>query len=57
MQKKFYVSKTPEQGGMAAPEMDRFRRIEKLNALLAVGWEIKGFEETSEGSCFLLEKQ
>ncbi|MBR1724081.1 MAG: hypothetical protein IJ723_03570 [Ruminococcus sp.] len=56
MQKKFYVSKNPAEGGMAAPEMDRFSRIEKLNAMLEMGWVIKGFEQTGEGSYFLLEK-
>ncbi len=57
MQKKFYVSKNPAEGGMAAPELDRFTRIEKLNAMLEMGWTIKGFENSDEGSYFLLEKQ
>lgn len=56
MQKKYYVSKTPAVGDMAAPEMDRFSRIEKLNAMLEVGWVIKGLLNDEQGTYFLLEK-
>lgn len=56
MQKKFYVSKNPMEGDMTAPEMDRFSRVEKLNSMLNVGWVIKGFKQSDEGSYFLLEK-
>lgn len=55
MQKKFFVSRNTVEGSMAAPEMDRFSRIEKLNAMLQVGWVIKGFENDEKGSYFLLE--
>ncbi|MCD8095976.1 MAG: hypothetical protein LUE12_07615 [Ruminococcus sp.] len=64
MQKKFFISKNSDSisnaSRVCAPELDRFRRIEKLNLMLANGWEIKGFENSendSTGSYFLLEKR
>lgn len=56
VQKKFYISRIPAGGGAAVPVMDRFSRVEKLNSMLSVGWVIKGFNDSAEGSYFLLEK-
>lgn len=53
MQKKFYVSKSSEG---AAPNYNRFSRIEQLNYLISQGWIIKEFINDSEGSFFLIEK-
>lgn len=45
MEKIFYVTKNG-----AAPDMNRFARIEQLNRLLELGWSIKSYvnEESSE---------
>lgn len=55
MIKKFFISQN--SADQSAPQLDRFQRIEKLNAMLLVGWVIKGFQSDSAGSYFLLEKQ
>lgn len=56
MHKKYYISKNLANVDTAVPEMDRFARIEKLNAMLKVGWVIKGVQNDEEGTYFLLEK-
>lgn len=55
MTKKFFISKA-EKSASDAPDLDRFQRVEKLNEMLAVGWQIKGFYNEVEGSYFVLEK-
>ncbi|MGN0633347.1 MAG: hypothetical protein ACI4JW_05710 [Oscillospiraceae bacterium] len=55
MTKKFFISKA-EKSASDAPDLDRFQRVEKLNEMLAVGWQIKGFYNEAEGSYFVLEK-
>lgn len=55
MIKTFFISKNTDD--TAAPQFDRFQRIEQLNAMLAAGWVIKSFESNGADSYFLLEKQ
>lgn len=57
MQKIFYISKNTESGTeFSAPNMNRFHRIEQLNALLACGWTIKEFKNEESGEFFVLVK-
>jgi predicted GNAT superfamily acetyltransferase len=58
MQKKFYISSNSEEskGGVNAPKLDRFRRVEQLNDMLSRGWSIKEFKNEGDDSYFLLEK-
>lgn len=55
MTKTFFISKNTDD--TAAPQLDRFQRIEKLNEMLLAGWVIKSFETDGSSSYFLLEKQ
>jgi hypothetical protein len=60
MQKVFYVSKNSENNdnhGNTAPDFDRFSRIEKLNLLLSMGWNIKSFSSENNEEYFVLEKE
>lgn len=54
MQKIFYVSKSSDAN---APDMDKFRRVEKLNNLISLGWEIKEMKVENEDTYFVLEKE
>jgi len=54
MQKIFYVSKNGGQG--SAPDMNRFARIEQLNRLLSMGWQIKSYKNENDNEFFVLEK-
>lgn len=56
MTKIFYVSKAKTEDGSHAPTTDRFERIEKLNRLVSLGWEIKEFKNEGAEEYFLLEK-
>ncbi len=57
MQKKFFITEISEQNDhKGTPMTDRFRRIEQLNDLLALGWTIKSMEKDSGGTFFLIEK-
>lgn len=58
MQKVFYVSRNPGNSGVgsAAPDLDRFQRIEQLNRLLSLGWIIKSFSREDNAEFFVLEK-
>ncbi|MBR1764057.1 MAG: hypothetical protein IJ746_01550 [Ruminococcus sp.] len=58
MQKIFYISRNTDGGKeLPAPNMNRFDRIKKLNALLECGWAIKDFKTEKDGEFFVLEKQ
>lgn len=60
MQKVFYVSKNSDRyenrSDNAAPDLDRFQRIEQLNGLLEKGWTIKDFKTDNNDAFFVLEK-
>ncbi len=57
MQKIFYISRNMNNGKeLPAPDMDRFDRIKKLNALLECGWAIKDFKKEESGEYFVLIK-
>ena len=60
MQKVFYVSKNSDRyenrRDAAAPDLDRFQRIEQLNGLLENGWTIKDFKSDNNDAFFVLEK-
>ncbi|MBR1393176.1 MAG: hypothetical protein IJ561_05005 [Ruminococcus sp.] len=49
MEKIFYVTRNG-----AAPDMNRFARIEKLNRLLEVGWTIKSYVNENDSEFFVL---
>jgi predicted GNAT superfamily acetyltransferase len=59
VKKVFYISENSEtgkSGGVSAPSLDRFQRVEKLNEMLSRGWQIKEFKNSDENSYFVLEK-
>ena len=58
MQKLFYVSKSSSgnSGNVCSPDMDRFARIDKLNNLISLGWNIKEFRKENNEEYFILEK-
>lgn len=57
MQKIFYITKCSTETQTAAPEIDRFKRVEHLNELLDLGWRIKELKTEDTGTYFVLEKQ
>lgn len=61
MQKVFYISRNSDKyenrNDTAAPELDRFQRVEQLNLLLSNGWSIKDFKTDNNDAFFLLEKE
>lgn len=58
MLKKFYITKASGDnvGGVTAPGLDKFQRMEQLNDMLHLGWVIKEFKNDGSESYFLLEK-
>ena len=58
MLKKFYITKSSgdQAEGVNAPSLDKFQRMEQLNDMLHLGWEIKEFKNDGSDSYFLLEK-
>ncbi|MBR4622110.1 MAG: hypothetical protein IKO44_01090 [Ruminococcus sp.] len=59
MRKIFYITRNhAASDGSAAlpPDMDRFSRIAKLNALLECGWSIKEYKNEDNGEFFILER-
>lgn len=56
MTKVFYISRARTEDGSQAPTTDRFERIEKLNRLVSLGWQIKEFKVEGTEEYFLLEK-
>lgn len=60
MQKVFFISRSTDKGGSAAeysaPDFDRFQRVEQLNGLLDLGWQIKEFKTDNGDAYFILEK-
>lgn len=60
MTKVFYISKASKdktEDGKNIPTTDRFERINKLNRLVSLGWQIKEFKTEGAEEYFLLEKE
>lgn len=57
MEKIFYISRSGNSDKCEdAPDLNRFRQMEKLNMLVSNGWSIKEMKTEGNDTYFILEK-